>query len=117
MSDTREQAQPPRQPQPGQADQLQQSDQPQQSEPSGMWSYVGVGCLSAVIGLAGGGMLGVLVARIVSAVQRCTVEGDPRAPCDWSTYWTWGARIGLLLVPAISIWRLRRARAASRATN
>jgi hypothetical protein len=73
------------------------------------WAYVGVGCLTAVIGLAGGGMIAVLVAKVVGAIRGCAPNQETGAPCGWSTYWTWGAWAGLLLVPAAVLWRMRRA--------
>jgi hypothetical protein len=80
----------------------------------GVWPYLGVGCLSAVAGLAAGGMIAVLIAKIVGGVVGCHADAETGAPCDWSNYWTWGARIGLVLVPTIVIWRMRKARNASR---
>ena len=80
----------------------------------GVWPYVGVGCVSAVAGLAGGGMIAVLVAKIVGGVTRCASDAETGAPCDWSTYWTGGARIGLVLVPTIVLWRMRKVRSAAR---
>ena len=80
----------------------------------GVWPYVGVGCVSAIAGLAGGGMIAVLVAKIVGGVTRCGADVETGAPCDWSTYWTWGARIGLVLVPVIVLWRMRKVRSAAR---
>ena len=59
-------------------------------------------------------MIAVLIAKIVGAVQGCVPDKDTGAPCDWSIYWTWGARIGLILVPTIVLWRMRKVRAASR---
>ena len=79
-----------------------------------VWTYLGVGCLTAVVGLVAGGMIAVLVAKIVGAVQGCVPDKDTGAPCDWSAYWTWGARLGVILFPAIVLWRMRRSRAASR---
>lgn len=73
------------------------------------WAYVGVGCLTAVIGLIGGGMIAVLVAKIVGAIRGCTPDQETGAPCGWSTYWTWGAWAGLLLFPTLVLWRMRRA--------
>jgi hypothetical protein len=79
------------------------------SEPqSRRWAYVAVGCLMAVVGLAGGGMIAVLVAKIVGALRGCTPDQETGAPCAWSTYWTWGARIGLVALPTVVIWRMRR---------
>src|SRR5262245_30536135 len=72
------------------------------------WQYLGVGCVTAVAGLFGGGMIAVLVAKIVGAVRGCKPEAETGAPCDWTTYWAWGARIGLVALPALAIWLLRR---------
>jgi hypothetical protein len=80
----------------------------------GLWPYLGVGCLTAVVGLVAGGMIAVLVAKIVGATTGCRPDADTGAPCDWSAYWTWGARIGVVLFPLIVLWRMRRSRAASR---
>lgn len=74
------------------------------------WQYLGIGCMTAVAGLLGGGMIAVLVAKIVGAVTHCTPESETGAPCDWSTYWTWGARIGFVLLPTVVLWRLYRGR-------
>jgi hypothetical protein len=80
----------------------------------GVWPYLGVGCLSAIAGLAAGGMLAVLIAKVVGAVTGCRADAETGAPCDWSIYWTWGARIGLVLMPAVVLWRMRRSRRKSR---
>ena len=80
----------------------------------GVWPYVGVGCLTAVAGLVGGGMIAVLLAKIVGGISGCHSDAETGAPCEWSTYWTWGAWIGLILLPTVVIWRMRKARAASR---
>jgi hypothetical protein len=80
----------------------------------GVWPYLGVGCLSAVVGLAGGGMIAVLIAKIVGGITGCRSAAETGAPCDWNIYWTWGARIGVVLVPIIVLWRMRKSRTASR---
>ena len=80
----------------------------------GVWPYLGVGCLTAVVGLVAGGMIAVLIAKGVGAAMGCKPDPDTGAPCDWSVYWTWGARIGVILVPAFVLWRMRKVRAASR---
>ena len=80
----------------------------------GIWPYLGVGCMTAVAGLVAGGMIAVLVAKIVGSLQGCKADAETGAPCDWATYWTWGARIGLVLLPTVVILRMRKARAASR---
>ena len=77
---------------------------------SDWWPYVGVGCVTAIAGLFGGGMVAVLIAKIVGAIQKCPANPDTGAPCAWSLYWTWGARIGLIGLPALAIWRFHRGR-------
>jgi hypothetical protein len=91
------------------------------TEPSGEgqtphqgWQYLGVGCFSAVVGLVGGGMIAVLVSKIVGAATGCKGDAETGAPCDWTSYWTWGARIGVFVVPAVSIWLFRRGRQRSK---
>jgi len=59
-------------------------------------------------------MIAVLLSKIVGAIRHCAPDADTGAPCGWSTYWTWGARIGLILLPTIVLWRVRKARTASR---
>ena len=80
----------------------------------GVWPYLGVGCMTAIAGLVAGGMIAVLIAKIVGSLQGCKPDAETGAPCDWTTYWTWGARIGLVLLPTVVIMRMRKARAASR---
>lgn len=80
----------------------------------GIWPYLGVGCMTAIAGLVAGGMIAVLIAKIVGSLQGCKPDAETGAPCDWTTYWTWGARIGLFLLPTVVIMRMRKARAASR---
>jgi hypothetical protein len=78
------------------------------------WQYLGVGCVTAVAGLFGGGMIAVLVAKIVGGVRGCRADADTGAPCDWTTYWAWGARIGLIALPTVAIWLLRRSQKRSK---
>jgi len=73
------------------------------------WSYIGVGCLTAPIGFFGGGMLAVLVAKVVGAAQNC------RAPAGFPACHTFeflypGALIGLIGLPVLSVYRLRAGR-------
>ncbi|MGH7619952.1 MAG: hypothetical protein ACREPM_22285 [Gemmatimonadaceae bacterium] len=75
------------------------------------WQYLGVGCFSTFVGFAGGGMIAVLVAKIVGALSRCTPDQETGAPCGWFTYAMYGALIGLVVVPVASLWLFRRGRA------
>ena len=77
--------------------------------------YLGVGCFSVVAGMAGGGMIAVLIAKVVGLAMRCPSEAETGAPCNWFTYAVFGAVIGAVVVPMTSIWFFRRGRA--RANN
>ena len=69
--------------------------------------YVGVGCVTAVGGLFSGGMLGVFVAKIVGSFRGC--EPAPELPaCDWHVYAAIGMLIGVLTLPGLALYRLRR---------
>jgi hypothetical protein len=72
--------------------------------------YLGVGCFSVVAGLAGGGMIAVLIAKIVGFAVRCPSEAETGAPCNWLTYAVFGAIAGAIILPTLTISLLRRAR-------
>jgi len=72
--------------------------------------YFGIGCFTVVAGFAGGGMIGVLIAKIAGAAQRCPVTEETGAPCNWLTFAMWGAVIGAVLLPTLAISSVRRAR-------
>ena len=73
-------------------------------------TYVGVGCLTAIAGFFGGGMIAVFVAKVVGSFRGCQPpEGLPA--CDWGSYMIVGAVIGVLGLPLVSIMRLRGRRA------
>jgi hypothetical protein len=55
-------------------------------------------------------MIAVLVAKVVGAARGCAPDTETGAPCGWTTYWLWGAIVGVLVVPAIALWRMRRGR-------
>ena len=72
--------------------------------------YVGVGCLTTVAGLFGGGMIAVLIARLVSGLRGCRPpEGLPA--CDHLYYWVPGMILGAILLPTMTIRALRRSNA------
>jgi hypothetical protein len=79
------------------------------------FEYLGVGCFSAFVGFAGGGMIAVLIAKIVGAAQRCPADAETGAPCNWFTYMFFGMITGFVIVPIVSVWFFRRGR--SRASN
>ena len=78
----------------------------------GVWPYLGVGCLTGISGMMAFGVLAVLLAKAVGWSQKCAPDLETGAPCNWLTYWLRGALLGLVLVPTIVIWRMRKTRAA-----
>jgi hypothetical protein len=75
------------------------------------WEYLGVGCFSALVGVGGGGMLAVMIAKIAGGLSKCTADQETGAPCHWFMYAVYGALAGLVLVPVVSLWLFRRGRA------
>jgi hypothetical protein len=72
-------------------------------------TLVGVGCFTAVAGFFSGGMIAVLIAKIVTQVRGCTpIEGTPA--CDWHVYAGVGVIVGAITLPLISIMRLKSRR-------
>ena len=73
-------------------------------------AYIGAGCFSAVAGFFGGGMIAVLVAKVVGSVRGCQPpEGLPA--CDWGHYAIVGMIAGVVILPLVSITRLKSRRA------
>src|SRR3954447_19630798 len=81
---------------------------------TGKWEYLGVGCFSTFVGFAGGGMIAVLIAKIVGSLGRCKADAETGAPCNWLTYAFFGALLGAVIVPAVSVWIFRRGRLRAR---
>jgi hypothetical protein len=72
-------------------------------------AMVGAGCFSAVAGLFGGGMIAVLVAKIIGSIQGCKpTDGIPA--CNWGAYAGIGMIAGVVILPLVSILRLRSRR-------
>lgn len=69
-------------------------------------ALVGAGCFSAVAGFFGGGMIGVLVAWMVGSARRCD-PGEGLPACNWNEFALVGMLIGVVLLPTVSIMRLR----------
>ena len=72
---------------------------------------VGVGCFTTFIGFFGGAMISVLIAKVVSqALNEPQCEGLPT--CNWLTWAARGGVVGMIILPTISVWRLKRGDAA-----
>ncbi len=78
----------------------------------GVWPYLGVGCMTAIVGFFGSAMIAVLVAKIVGYASGCAADAETGAPCNWFTYGVRGGLLGLIVVPSFIIWRMRKARTA-----
>lgn len=69
--------------------------------------YAGVGCVTALAGFFSGGMIGVFVAKVAGSIRGC--KPVPELPaCDWHVYAGIGMLIGVLTLPALVLYRLRR---------
>jgi hypothetical protein len=94
---------------------------PQGAPPAGppddtLWPYIGVGCLTLVVGLFGGGMIAMLIGKIVDGVSGCKpADGTP--VCDWWKYFYTGALVGAVLLPSVAVYRMRRGRKNDSNTN
>jgi uncharacterized membrane protein YdcZ (DUF606 family) len=68
---------------------------------------VGVGCFTMFIGFFGGGMIAVLLSKLVAqATGEPQCEGLPT--CNWLTWAARGGVLGMIILPTISVWRLKR---------
>jgi hypothetical protein len=68
---------------------------------------VGVGCVTTVAGFFSGGMIGVLIGKVVGSIEGCKpVEGLPA--CNWWVYAGIGAVIGAFTLPVLALTRLIR---------
>ena len=73
----------------------------------------GIGCLMAIPGFFGGGMIAVGVGRFAETFTGCTPpEGWPA--CHTLTYLLVGGLTGLVLLPSVVVWRLRRSARSTR---
>lgn len=54
-------------------------------------------------------MIAVLLAKIIGAFRGCAPDAETGAPCGWLMYAACGAVAGLVVLPSVAIWRMRRA--------
>jgi hypothetical protein len=69
----------------------------------------GVGCLTMFAGFFSGGMIAVMIAKLVGSVQGCN-PGEGLPACNWWVYAGVGAVIGALTLPVLALRRLNRSR-------
>jgi hypothetical protein len=68
---------------------------------------VGVGCVTAIAGLFSGGMIGVLISKIVASITHAPKCAD-LPTCDWYKYAAVGMLVGVITLPLLTLMRLRR---------
>ena len=90
--------------------------EPQGEPDDGVWPYLGIGCMTALSGMMASAMISVLLAKIVVYARGCAADAETGAPCDWYTFAVRGGLIGLVAVPTIVIWRMRKSRASRTST-
>ena len=82
------------------------SEQIPSTRESNVTRYGCVGCLTLVAGTFSGGMIGVLIAKIVGSARNCEpLTGLPA--CDWHLYAGVGMLIGAVTLPVLALARLR----------
>ena len=70
---------------------------------------IGVGCFATFVGFWSGGMIGVLVGKVVGNVRRCVpIEGTPA--CDWYYFAVVGMILGATTLPLLVLRRLGSAK-------
>lgn len=70
---------------------------------------IGVGCFTTFIGFWSGGMIGVLVGKVVGNVRGCVpIEGTPA--CDWYSFAAVGMILGAVTLPVLALRRLKAGR-------
>jgi len=83
---------------------MEQMDEQREAVPTS--TVVGVGCFTGFVGAFGGGMIAVFLGKIVGSIRGCEPpEGVPA--CNWHVFAGAGMLIGLVVVPTVSIMRLK----------
>ena len=68
---------------------------------------IGVGCFTTFIGFWSGGMIAVLIGKVVEGIRGApSCDGLPL--CNWNVYAAVGAVIGAISLPVLVLMRLRR---------
>lgn len=72
-----------------------------------MAKFAAIGCVMGVAGFFSGAMVAVLVARFYSWTTHCQYDVELPA-CHWETFAGVGGLIGLVTLPGMILFRLRR---------
>ena len=68
---------------------------------------IGVGCFTAFAGFWSGGMVAVLIGRMVETLRQ-TPSCDGLPICNWASYAVVGAVVGAITLPVLVLRRLKR---------
>ena len=68
---------------------------------------IGVGCFTTFIGFWSGGMIAVLIGKVVEGI-RGSPSCDGLPLCNWNVYAAVGAIVGAITLPVLALMRLRR---------
>ncbi len=80
---------------------------PQDFEKPSVARQVGIGCFMAVVGFFAGGMVGVLVSKIVAFFTKAPkCDGIPT--CDWYIYMFVGGLLAALTLPWLVVSAMRQ---------
>ena len=84
--------------------------EPRGEPDDGVWPYLGIGCMTGISGMMAFAMISVLLAKFIGYARGCAADAETGAPCDWFTFAVRGGLIGLVAVPTVVIWRMRKSR-------
>jgi hypothetical protein len=68
---------------------------------------VGIGCVTFFLGALSGGMIAVLISKLVAFLTRApSCPGIPT--CNWYIYWVIGALLGAVSLSALTVYALSK---------
>ena len=77
-------------------------------ELSGCWGRAGFGCAMVAGGWFGGGIIAIMVLKVLSFFTRVGNCSELPVPCNWYHFAFAGAVLGAIVLPAGAIWKMRR---------
>ncbi|HEU4628673.1 MAG TPA: hypothetical protein VFS08_02980 [Gemmatimonadaceae bacterium] len=84
------------------------AEQAGSEEISGCWGRAGFGCATVLGGWFGGGIIAIMVLKILSFFTRVGNCNDLPVPCNWYKFAFAGAVVGAIGLPGVLLWKMRR---------